>query len=217
MAVEAAGGIGQISVVGGPFYVKSEFEKYHMSQQEMLEQFRDSSHEETRIAFLFLSLLRDRVHPETRVTFVGPGDYTEVAGWGLAIEVVHDGKSAGKPVVNVVERPERSRGIPQSVNECLKADYCVEMQKVSDFFERTQTGLVILRNPPYITNTQKYQKAFVGMMSWAQEHGAGMLLTLRRGETDNELEQTLFGFARRLETPMTADHLGDDEVIFLCE
>ena len=53
------------------------------------------------------------------------------------------------------------------------------------------------------------------MMTWAAEHDAGMLLTLRRGETDDVLEQTLSDFARRLETPMTADHLGDDDVIFL--
>ena len=187
-----------------------------MVEQEVWKSFRESRHEETRIAYLYLALIPQWIRPDTHVTFVGPGDYIEVGGWSLAMKVVN-GEASPRPVMNVVERPERSWGHPQTVNDVLLADYLVEMPRVCEFFERTHTGLVIVRNPPYITNTQAYKKAFIAMMSWAMEHNTAMFLTLRRGETDDELEQALSGSARRLDTPMTADHFGDDEVIFLCE
>lgn len=187
-----------------------------MIETPLWESFRVSRHEQTRIAYLFLSLLKNWIHPEMHVTFVGPGDYTEVAAWNLAVEVVNGGLT-DKPVINVVELPERSWGVPRTVSRILSADYCLEMRRVTDFFEETQTGLVIARNPPYLFDPSAQKDALMAMMSWAKKKGAAMLLTLRRGETDSEFEQALSGYARRLETPMTADHLGDDEVIFLCE
>lgn len=185
-----------------------------MGEQIVWEQFRDSRHEETWIAYFFLSLLKDWIHPETHVTFVGPGDYLEVAAWYLAMKVVH-GELRDKPVINVVELPERSWGAPRTVSKILSADYCREMGKVCAFFDETQTGLVIARNPPYLFDPSAQKDALMAMMFWAKKKGAAMLITLRRGETDDELEQTLSMHARRLETPMTDDHFGDDEVIFL--